>query len=348
MTGIELVIVLLFIIYINDFPNISKIARFILYADDANIIVTGSSIHEVMQKINLLSNVLVTWVGLNGLALNLKKTKFMIFARQRIDLSGVELKISNMNIERKSECRFLGVIMDDKLNWSHHIASISLKMSRYLGIMFKIKHRLPVKVRILIFHSFVQSHLNYCPLIWGFSAKSHIQSLFTKQKQGIRAVMPGFVKYWYKEGETPTHTKNYFKEYEILTVHGVIVMNTLLFMHKISHFQKLLPSSIVNTLPENIPKFEHTHHDCLEWLAIYNNIPYRTSVFNKGPLLALSDENISILTDRTRSSVTAYKKAAKCMLLKSQHGSTDDDEWPQFLLHRITGIRKSARNAKSQ
>ena len=91
--------------------------------------------------------------------------------------------------------------------------------------------------------------------------------------------MPSFVKYSYKEGVTPTHTRNCFKEYEVLTVHEVIVINTLLFMHKISHFVKLLPSSIVNTLPEIIPKLEHTHHDCLECLVIYNNIPYRTSVF---------------------------------------------------------------------
>ena len=278
---------LLFIIYINDLPNISKIARFILYADDANIIVTGNSIHEVMQNVNTLSNDLVKWVGYNGLALNLKKTKFMIFARQRIDLSGIELKIRNTYIERKSECRFLGVIMDEKLNWTHHIAAINLKMSRYLGIMFRIKHRLPIKVRIQIFHCFVQAHLNYCPLLWGFSAKSHIQSLFTKQKRGMRAVMPGFVKYFYEDGDTPTHTKNYFKDYEILTVHGVIVMNALLFMHKIMYFSKLLPSSIVNTLPENIPKIGQTHHDCLDWLSICNNIPYQASLyqaslFNKG------------------------------------------------------------------
>ena len=62
---------LLLIIYINDIPNISDLAKFIFYADDANIIVTGSSTHEVMHKINNLSLDLVVWVKLNGLALNL-------------------------------------------------------------------------------------------------------------------------------------------------------------------------------------------------------------------------------------------------------------------------------------
>ena len=100
---------LLFIIYINDLPNISDIAKFILHADDANIIVTGKRIHEVMYRMNILSQELMEWVNLNGLALNLKKTTFMVLARQCIDFSSIELKINNHNIERKSECRFLGV-----------------------------------------------------------------------------------------------------------------------------------------------------------------------------------------------------------------------------------------------
>ena len=52
---------LLFIILnINDLPNVSNIAKFIiLHADDANIIITGHSIHEVMSKINVLSSDLV-------------------------------------------------------------------------------------------------------------------------------------------------------------------------------------------------------------------------------------------------------------------------------------------------
>ena len=54
------------------------------------------------------------------LALNLKKTKFMIFARQCIDLTSVSLNINKHTIEQKSECRF--VIMDDKFLFSCNIA----------------------------------------------------------------------------------------------------------------------------------------------------------------------------------------------------------------------------------
>ena len=61
---------LLFIIYINDLPNISILAKFIMYADDANIIITGKDMDELFRNLETISTILVNWVDLNGLALN--------------------------------------------------------------------------------------------------------------------------------------------------------------------------------------------------------------------------------------------------------------------------------------
>ena len=81
---------LLFIIYINDLPNISQLARYILYADDANIIITGYTIQEVHEKFNTVSSALIQWVRDNELLLNVKKTNYMIFTNRRhVDLGNV-------------------------------------------------------------------------------------------------------------------------------------------------------------------------------------------------------------------------------------------------------------------
>ena len=186
---------------------------------------------EIIRNFETISTLLVNWVDLNGLALNLKKTKYMIFHRQHLQLDR-EFKISGKVIDRETEVRFLGVIVDDKLTWSKHISTVKTKMARYIGIMYKLKHVLPLKARIQIFQSMVQSHLNYCSLIWGFAAKSNIELLFRNQKKAMRAVMPGYVNYFYKEGKIPTHTKESFYKYNILTIHGIIIKNALIFMHK--------------------------------------------------------------------------------------------------------------------
>lgn len=128
---------LLFIIYINDIPNVSKLVKFILYADDANIIITGDSISEISEIYGELSRALSTWVGTNELVLNIKKTNYMLFSRSRdSSYSSFTPKFNNIPIERKTVARFLGVLIDEKLTWSAHIAAIKTKMSRYIGTMY--------------------------------------------------------------------------------------------------------------------------------------------------------------------------------------------------------------------
>ena len=169
---------LLFIIYINDIPNISEDCTFIMYADDANIILTADNIDEINNQLKILTNNLLKWVDFNGLALNLEKTKYMIFSRSRNIELPEPLIMSETLIEHKQEAKFLGVIMDESLNWSKHVNAVQSKMTRYIGIMYKIKKFLPLTARLQIYHSFVQSHVNYCSLVWGFSTKSNIEALF--------------------------------------------------------------------------------------------------------------------------------------------------------------------------
>jgi len=337
---------LLFIIYINDMPKISTHLKFVLYADDANILITGQNVEEVVQKVNKLSPLLLNWVDNNGLALNLKKTCYMLFTSTRNRSPNIDIQLAGTNIERKTDARFLGVIVDDKLTWSSHIAAIKTKMMRYVGIMYKIKRHLPIKVMLQIFQSFVQSHLNYCSLIWGFAAKSHIDSLFCKQKQGIRAVMPGFVNYFYKsESESlPQHTKKFFDEHKILTVQGLVVQNSIVLLHKIKYLSRLLPKNICHTFPDvvDLPKANSDHITANTWLQKYGSRYFKNTVFFKGPLLSIFADNMNVTTPTSLLSVNIIKKNAKNMLLDLQK-SHESADWQPFLLNNIPGLRRSNR-----
>ena len=75
----------------------------------------------------------------------------MIFSRARnLELLST-LTIANLPIERLTECIFLGIIVDENLTWSRHIKTIQTKMARYIGLMYKLKSQLPLKVRIQFF-----------------------------------------------------------------------------------------------------------------------------------------------------------------------------------------------------
>ena len=333
---------LLFIIYINDIPNISKFAKFILYADDANIIITGSTTVEITEKFNELTNNLINWVNFNGLALNIKKTNYMLITRQR-SVPNFDLCIAGKKIERKSEARFLGVIVDDKLKWSKHIATVKSKMSRYIGVMYKIKSHLPLQARIQLYHSFVQSHLNFCSLIWGFSSKSSIESLFTEQKKAMRAIMPGYVNYFYHDGQPPASTKESFTKYKILTVHGIIIKNAMTFMYRIRNLPSTYPSSIVQTIPQHSPKSYDDYDNSAAWLDEYDSVAYRASIFYKGPLITCQPHYLETCTSVGSTLYKGHQKAVKKKLLSLQ-SEGDTDVWPSPVLFSIPGLKKSTRN----
>ena len=64
----------------------------------------------------------------------------------------------------------------------------------------------------------------------------------------------------------------------------------------------------------------------LEWPEKYNNIPYRSTIFHKGPLLAMSSDVIDSLTSDPKTFITInkYKKSLK-RLLNNKQSSGDDD-----------------------
>ena len=335
---------LLFIIYANDLPLISQIAHFIMYADDANIIITGDSVQSVLTLADELVLKLISWVDSNGLCLNLKKTQYMIFSRSKVQLDS-PLVIANTRIERVKEVRFLGVIVDEKLNWSTHINSLRAKMCRYVGIMYRTKKYLPQKARLQIYHSFIQSHVNYCSLVWGFSAKSKIDLIFSKQKMGLRSVIPGFTRYRYRDGHLPGHTKEFFNEYNILSVGNIVAMNSILLIHRTRRFPESLPSTIRELFDSDSPRNGDSHEDCQRWLDMYNNSTFRASIFFKGPLVSIVESVDSEIDLNTVITIAHLKARTKRAILTVQK-TGDRAEWniDNFVLSRISGLRKSKRD----
>ena len=70
---------LLFLIYVNDICESSKILNFILFADDTNLFLSGENIHTLNNAINHELKNVTTWLASNKLSLNLNKTHFMVF-----------------------------------------------------------------------------------------------------------------------------------------------------------------------------------------------------------------------------------------------------------------------------
>ena len=70
---------LLFLLYINDLPNVCKSADPILFADDTNLFINDSNLIDLQTEINNELLEISTWLKINKLSLYVRKTHHMIF-----------------------------------------------------------------------------------------------------------------------------------------------------------------------------------------------------------------------------------------------------------------------------
>ena len=75
----------------------------------------------------------------NRLSLNVDKTNFVIFHPPHIKIpEPVIVKFGRKKIQRENRGKFLGVLLDANLSWKYHINELLKKLSRTLGLFYKI------------------------------------------------------------------------------------------------------------------------------------------------------------------------------------------------------------------
>ena len=167
---------LLFTIYINDFPQVSNIFNFIVYADDTTLSSTLNQFTDSTQNknksveslINYELEKVIEWLNINKLSLNKEKSKCMIFHVPRKETQTLTLKIDNIDIEQVDELNFLGLTLEANLTWKKHLNKIANKCSKTTGVLNKLKHVLPLDIKTLLYNSLILSHINYCITVWGY------------------------------------------------------------------------------------------------------------------------------------------------------------------------------------
>ena len=95
-----------------------------------------------------------------------------------------EITIDDISIERVYVFNFLGLIMDEHLNWKSRVETNSNKCSKTIGVLNKLKYFLPLAVKLILYNSLILPHLNYGIMIWGYKC-DRINKL---QKKAIRIV----------------------------------------------------------------------------------------------------------------------------------------------------------------
>ena len=121
-------------IYINDIAQSSKHFNFIIYADDTTLCST-LKINADATQLNMELNNVSQWLNLNKLSLNVNKTKAMAFRITQKKIIQPNIQINGSNIEFVENFMFLGITINNKLNWNSHINKVTNKISKTVGIL---------------------------------------------------------------------------------------------------------------------------------------------------------------------------------------------------------------------
>ena len=214
---------LLFLLYINDFQNASKVLDFHIFADDSTLFYSNKNLAELERNVNNNLSCVHTWLCANKLSLNIDKSCFVIFhTTQKKKTMDIKLLVNNKPIKEKKSIRYLGIIIDSHLTWKSHISFIGKKIRRNIGIISKLRHFVNNKILINLYYALIYPFLTYGIVIWGNTYFSNVKPILTLQKKVIRIMtFSGF----------HDHTNGIFIELKLLKFPEIVFLNTALFMH---------------------------------------------------------------------------------------------------------------------
>lgn len=183
---------LLFIYYINDLFHLNLKGSLQMYADDAAITYHSKQPELIIQNIVKDLNLINVWLSNNGMAMNLKKTHYIFFKSKLFSSSlaimNNDININGERVTKVSSFPYLGLMIDEDLNWSNHIHKLIKQITPYSFVIRRLRKFVPVKVLILIYNAFVLSRLIYLIPIWSNATENRIRPLKIIQNRIVKNI----------------------------------------------------------------------------------------------------------------------------------------------------------------
>lgn len=189
---------------------------------------------EITEKIGQEMINVRNWFNVNKLSLNCDKTNYMVFGNLSRS-ADVNVTIDGVCIERVNQVKFLGVVLDEKLSWKAHVEYVKQKISKIIGILFKVKDLFDCSLLHMLYCSMILPYFTYCVEVWGNTYSNTTKPLVLLQKKAIRIIN----KRGYRE-----HTNDLFLATRQLKFKDLVDLKCLILMWKAK--QRMLPDAVQN------------------------------------------------------------------------------------------------------
>lgn len=170
---------LLFMLFINDIGRVLSHSNYMVFADDTQIYLS-CPVNDILYGLELIARdaaSIYDYANVNGLKLNLSKSKVIVFSSHVVDCSLLPpISIGHVSLPFVSEARNLGVVFTSNLSWKRHVQQVSQRVHHALYRLKFNKNSLSVVLRIKLVTSLILPHIDYCCLVYhGLSGELNVR-----------------------------------------------------------------------------------------------------------------------------------------------------------------------------
>ena len=262
---------LFFLIYINDLQGVLGNNKFHLYADDTVIYCINDDVKEAEKELQNVLDKFSKWCAINALTINTSKTKTMLFG-SRIKIKNSykpELYSNKELLQVVPTYKYLGVNLDQTLNFKYHLECLVSNITFKLYMFSKIRRFFNEKCAITVYKSMLMPFFDYCDIVYMFSGQNELNKLNRHHLRGMRISLYG----GYMLNENELHVKC---NLSTLNVRRQVHLRN--FMYKVKKEKSNLvnnDATNINTRLHDGPVFKVTHP---------NSDPIKRSVMYAGAL----------------------------------------------------------------
>ncbi len=219
-----------------------------LFADDTSCLAEHKDLPTLIKYVNCELQKLSNWFDSKKMAVNISKTKYIIFRTKGKKIENPPKVMFNTNelgkqenpdlifeLERvysshpnpdHREYKLLGVHFDEYLNFDKHIKTICAKITRANLCIRRVSNKLSLKSLKCLYYALVHPHLLYCINIYSCTSNANLKKITTLQKKSVRII---------NKAKANSHTQEIFKRSLILPFEKLILQAKLHFMHAVCY-----------------------------------------------------------------------------------------------------------------
>lgn len=171
----------------NDVGILTLNGQVFSFADDTAIVYENYRVDTMQEDLHVLCD----FFRINVLSINANKTKYMLIRsinNKRLTDNQPRLYMNDIELQQVDNIKYLGLHIDHCLTWTTHIESLCQEVSRPIGIIFKLRHRLHKNVLTRIYHSLIQSKFSYMLNIWTSAKEKYKKKVSILQNRALKTI----------------------------------------------------------------------------------------------------------------------------------------------------------------